>query len=316
MKGYSPILAELFGIFFQNIVPILLIAALGYVVGRSKDIDPKPVGRVIFYIFSPALIFDSLAKNTVAASELVQIALVMVIFVALMMALGFAASRSAGASRLERAAVVLSAICPNNGNFGLPLIGFAFSEEVLARAVVVYVIVTFLNYTAGVFVATSGRRTLLESASDVLRVPTVYAAIAGFVVNSLDVTLPLVVQRPVSLLAQAAVPAMIVLLGLQLARVRDLSQMRLVGLGAGLRLLASPLLAFALLALLQIQGPAVAAVMMQASMPVAVVTIIFATEFGLDVKQMSSTILITTLLSPVTLSLLIFILRETIAPTP
>jgi malate permease and related proteins len=114
----------------------------------------------------------------------------------------------------------------------------------------------------------------------------------------------------VGLVAQAAVPAMIVLLGLQLAQVSGLSQIRLVSIGAMLRLLVSPVVAFALVALLHIQGPASIAVIMQASMPVAVVTIIFATEFGLDDRLMSSTILTSTLFSPITLSLLILLLRQ------
>lgn len=311
LSGGIEILAELFDIFFQNIVPILLIVALGYVVGRGKDIDPRSVGRVIFYIFSPALIFYSLATNTVQPAELVQIVLVMLVFVVLMTAIGLTVGRSSGASRLERASVVLGAICPNNGNFGLPLIGFAFDDEVLARAVVVYIVVTFLNYTAGIFVASSGQKAPLQALGEVLRVPTIYAAIGGFAINALGLSLPLVVERPVALLAQAAVPAMLVLLGLQLSRVADFSKLRLVGLSSGLRLLVSPFLAYALLSILQVQGPAFPAIMMQASMPVAVVTIIFATEYGLDVKQMSSTILLSTLLSPVTLSVLIFILTRT-----
>jgi predicted permease len=52
---------------------------------------------------------------------------------------------------------------------------------------------------------------------------------------------------------------------------------------------------------------------MQASMPVAVVTLIFASEFGLDDKLVSGTILTTTLLSPLTLSVLILLLRQTLA---
>ena len=48
---------------------------------------------------------------------------------------------------------------------------------------------------------------------------------------------------------------------------------------------------------------------MQMSMPVAVVTIIFATEFGLDVKLSSSTVMASTLFSPITLSILILLLR-------
>jgi malate permease and related proteins len=304
---------ELLQIFIDNIAPIMIVSALGYLVGRKHHIDPKPFGRIIFYIFSPSLIFDSLSKNKVETTELAQIALIMLLFVSSMMVIAYVVARWRCPDRVQRAGLVLSAICPNNGNFGLPLIGFAFNEAVLARAVVVYVVVTFLNYTAGVFVASSGRETARQAFSNVLRVPMIYAAIAGFVVNSTGMTLPPVIARSAAVMAGAAVPAMLVMLGLQLAHAAQFSEMKLVSVGAGLRLLVSPLIAAALVLLLGMHGPASVAVIMQASMPVAVVTLIFASEFGLDDKLVSGTILTTTLLSPLTLSVLILLLRQTLS---
>lgn len=303
------ILLELIQIFVDNISPILAIAAVGFVLGRRMDIDPRPLGRVIFYVFSPALIFNALANNTVEAGELAQMALVIIIFVVLMTLIAYGLTSGMRTQRLERTGIVLSAICPNGGNFGLPLIGFAFGDDVLARAVLVFVIVTSLNYTLGVFVASSGRQTILQACFSVLKVPTAYAAFFGFIINGIGLELPAVASRPVSMLAGAAIPAMLVLLGLQLAQVKDLSQFRIVGIGAGLRLLVAPLVGVVLLALFHVSGPALPALIMQMSMPVAVVTIILSTEFGLDVKLTSSTVMASTLLSPITLSLLILVLR-------
>ena len=273
------------------------------------DIDPRPLGRIIFYVFSPALIFNSLASNEVAASELAQMAVILVIFVLAMTGIAYGMTTGMRTQRLERAGVVLGATCPNGGNFGLPLIGFAFDSEVLARAVLVFVIVTALNYTVGVFIASCGRQTVWQAALSVLKVPTAYAALFGFLINGLGVDLPMVVARPVGMLSQATIPAMLVLLGLQLAEVKDFSHFRFVGLGAGLRLLVAPVVGIVLLALFHVSGPALPALIMQMSMPVAVVTIIFATEFGLDVKLSSSTVMASTLFSPITLSILILLLR-------
>ncbi len=307
-KG-APLL-ELLQIFFDNIAPILVISAGGFLLGRWKGVDPRTLGRVIFYIFSPSLVFDSLSKTDVDAAELTQIALVMLLFVGIMTLLAYGVARWRGDDRLSRAGLMLSAICPNNGNFGLPLIGFAFNNDVLARAVVVYVVVTFLNYSMGIFVASTGKKPARQAVKSILQVPMIYAAMAGLLVNSLDIPLAPVVQRSFSLAAQGSIPAMLVLLGLQLAQVTSVTHVRLASVGAGLRLLVSPLVALALIALLGVQGPASIAVIMQASMPVAIVTIIFATEFGLDDKFMSSAILTSTLLSPLTLTILILLLRR------
>jgi malate permease and related proteins len=301
---------DLFQIFLDNISPILTIAIIGFVVGKQLRIDPKPLGRVIFYVFSPSLIFDSLSKNHIAPAELAQITLVMVLFVSCMILIAYGVARWRNDNRLDRASIMLAAICPNNGNFGLPLIGFAFDTDVFARAVIVFVTVTFLNYTAGVFIASSGRKSPREALMSILHVPAVYAATAGFIVNSTGFILPPAIQRPIALMGQGAIPCMLILLGLQLAYSTQFSHWKLVSAGAMLRLLVSPVVATILVILLGIHGPASTAVIMQASMPVAVVTIIFASEFGLDDRLVSSTILTSTLLSPFTLSLLILILRQ------
>ena len=55
------------------------------------------------------------------------------------------------------AALVLVALLPNAGNFGLPVTRFAFGEEGLARAGVFFITASVLTYTVGVFVASLGR---------------------------------------------------------------------------------------------------------------------------------------------------------------
>jgi predicted permease len=59
-----------------------------------------------------------------------------------------------------------------------------------------------------------------------------------------------------------------------------------------------------------LNSPATIAVIMQASMPVAVATIILASEFELDHQLSLGMIMTSTLLSPVTLSILIYLLRR------
>lgn len=307
-------IGELLQIFIDNIAPILLIAGIGYLSGRRLRADPAPLGRIIFNILSPALIFQSLSTSEIEFEELAELVLVMIAFAGIMAAAGYLAARWCTDDQVNRTAVILAAICPNNGNYGLPVTSFAFGPAVLARAVVIFVATTLLNYTLGVFVASRGGRTLRQSLVVVARVPVLHAAILGLVVNFTGFELPPLLARPVLMLSQAAIPMMLILLGLQLAQTSQMVQPQLVGVGAGLRLLLSPLVAAALALLIGLDAPAAIAVIMQASMPVAVVTIILATEFELNRQLSLSLILASTLLSPVTLSLLILLLSR-LAPS-
>jgi predicted permease len=301
---------ELLQIFVDNIAPILIISAVGYFIGRRLGVDPKPVGRILFNVLSPSLVFQSISTSEITGGEVAQIILVMGVFVAFMASTAYFIMRWRGVNKLERASVMLGATCANNGNFGLPLISFAFGPEVFARAVIVYIAITFFNYTTGVFIASSGRKSPREAAYNILFVPAIYAATAGLAVNYLGLTLPPVLARPVLLLSQATIPMMLLLLGLQMAKSVAVTHVKLVSLGVGLRLFISPFVATVLVLLVGLNAPAAVAVILQASMPIAVVTIIFASEFELDHQLALSMILASTLLSPVTLSVLIFVLRR------
>lgn len=303
-------ISELIQIFVDNIAPILVIAGVGYFSGRRIRVDPAPLGRIIFNVLSPTLIFQSLSTSEIELAELAGLVFVMVVFVIIMATAGYGVARWRTDNRVTRASVMLAAICPNNGNYGLPVISFAFGPAVLARAVIIFVATTLLNYTLGVFVASRGRRTLRESLSVVARVPVVYAAVLGLVVNFTGFVLPSFVARPVLLLSQATIPLMLILLGLQLAQTPQFTQTEIVSVGVALRLLLSPIVSAGLVLLFGLDAPAAIAVIMQASMPVAVVTIILATEFELNRQLSLSMILASTLVSPVTLSLLILLLSR------
>ena len=114
------------------------------------------------------------------------------------------------------AALVLVALLPNAGNFGLPVTRFAFGDEGLARAGVFFITASVLTYTVGVFVASLGRRGPGEALRGLLRVPTLYAVAAGFVIAGMGWSLPGPVDRTVSLLADACIPVFLIVLGMQL----------------------------------------------------------------------------------------------------
>ena len=95
-----------------------------------------------------------------------------------------------GLDRAGRAAFLLVVVFSNSGNFGLPVVLFAFGREALTFATVYFVIAAVLSYTVGVFLAASGHRSVMEALRGITRVPTVYAVIAAAVVLALRAPIP------------------------------------------------------------------------------------------------------------------------------
>jgi malate permease and related proteins len=236
------LIIELLHVFFDNIAPILVIAALGFLAGKRLQVNSQEIGRLLFNIFSPALVLHSLTSNTISPAEFGQLFLVMGIFVVVIVLLAFLMARWQGEGPIARAGFVLSIMWPNAGNLGLPVASFAFGPDVLARAVIFYVSISILNYTLGLYVASSGKSTPRQALVSVLKVPMLYAVIAGLIINVTQLTLPVPIERSVTLLSQATIPLMLILLGLQLAQSERLKQPQLVFTAVVLRLLVSPLL--------------------------------------------------------------------------
>jgi malate permease and related proteins len=300
---------ELGEIFLNNIAPVLIIAGIGLFVGWRMEINHRALGQIIFNIFSPALTFYALYTSEIVGEEMIALVTATVSFQIAMLVLAFAVVRVTKIERRDAAAFMLSAFCVNAGNFGLSLSSFAFGPEVLARAVIIFITTTVGNYSLGVVVASSGHRGMREAIISVGRVPAIYAAALAFILKAAEIELPLVLDRSVGLLSEAAIPSLLVLLGLQLSQSLRVIKVPLVAGGVGLKLFIAPFVALGLASLIQIPEPGYTAFILQASMPTAVLTLLLASEYELDNRLSLSLIMATTLVSPITLSLVIALLK-------
>jgi predicted permease len=305
-------LAGYWTIFYNNILPTLLAAGTGYALGRRLRPDLRSISRLTFYVFSPCLVFTSLVHAELEGAELGLIAAVTLATIGVIAAM---AAVAGAASRLDRsalAALIIAASFGNAGNFGLAVNRFAFGEAVVTRAVVYYAFSTLAVYTLGVGLASSGKRSWRQVLLHGLTLPTTYALAAALLLRAGHWEVPVPIDRAIGLLGQGAIPVLLVLLGMQLAAVTEWprSRLTLIGLATVLQLVAAPIVALGLVGGLGLAGPARQAAVLEAGMPAAVINTILATEYELDTALVSGTVLISTLLSPLTLTPLIAFLQQ------
>jgi predicted permease len=214
--------------------------------------------------------------------------------------------------RLDRAMVsafMIVIMFSNGGNYGLSVNLFAFGRDALARATIYFVTSSILMYTVGVFLASSGRKNVREALAGVFKIPAVYGVIAAAIVVATKTTLPAPVMRPIELLSNAALPVMMLVLGMQLERAAIPERPLLVVMATILTLVVTPLLALGLAQVLGLSGAARQAAVIEASMPTAVVTTILALEYEIAPAFVTGTVFLSTLLSPFTVTLLIAFLK-------
>ncbi len=302
-----PILASTFA---NNILPIILLSGAGFVLGKMLQIDPRSLGRVVFYVFSPVLIFNLLVQNQL---KLTEAAIVIAFVLCFILMIGILTLLIGSFLKLERPALVailITTMFANTGNYGLPLVSFAFGEQALSYAGIYFVTTTILFYTLGVFLASLGHMSFKEAILGLFRIPTMYAVLLAILINIWHIEIPIPVSRAVELAANGTIPLMLILLGVQLTRVELSENQRALQLSVSLRLVFAPLAALLFAALFGLQGFPRQASVTEASMPSMVSATVLATEYNLDSKLVTAVVFISTLLSPLTLTpLLVFLGR-------
>jgi len=302
-----PVLASTF---VNNILPIILLSGAGFALGKALHVDPRSLGRVVFYVFSPVLIFDLLLQNRLKISEAAITIAFALCFILTIGVLTFLLGYFLKLERSALVAILITTMFANTGNYGLPLVSFAFGEQALSYAGIYFVTTTLLFYTLGVFLASLGHMSFREALLGLFKIPTLYAVLLAVLINISGIEIPLPVARTVELAAGGTIPLMLVLLGVQLTQVKFSGDPRAMQLSVAVRLVVAPLAALLFAAAFGMQGFPRQASVTQASMPSMVSATVLAAEYNLDSKLVTAVVFISTLLSPFTLTpLLVFLGR-------
>jgi predicted permease len=290
-------------ILYNNIVPIFIAIGLGYTLERRLKIEIKSVSRTIFYALSPCLVFSSLVKSTVSGEEFWRIASFEMLITLIVALVAWGVARALHSDRAMESAFLLTILFVNSGNYGLSVNQLAFGDEALARAVIYFVVSSLLVNTTGVYLASRGQARAGDALINVFKVPIVYAVFLAVFVKLINLNVTgSPVFKAVEIVGQGAVPLMLLLLGMQLARTSPAQRVKMAGLAAFIRLVVAPAIAFALANLLSLTGPTLQACVVESSMPTAVTTTVLAIEFDARPEFVTSVVFLSTLISPITLT--------------
>ncbi len=289
------------------VLPIALVALCGVWVGRAFLLDIRTLTRLNIYVLLPALVLTGVYGSSLDMSITVRIVAGFLLNCGVLYGIAIALSRKLHLPSDTQKSLVATTLLANTGNIGLPFILFALGEAALERAIV-YLIASaiFITSVGPIFLKGQGIKAGLKIT---LGLPVFWATLAGLGLQALTWQVPLAIDRALTLMADSAIPIALLTLGIQLSRIPvQISQYELIA--AALRLVVSPLSAYSIGRLLGLEGLDLAVLVMQASMPVAVNTLIWVTEFGGDTIRVARTIVLSTLLSFATLPTILWLVTR------
>jgi malate permease and related proteins len=288
------------------IMPVFLVAGAGYVARRALPIDVKTLAALNLYVFIPCLVFNGILQRPIEWSFFGQSALAAVLMVAGMTAILTTVAWARGLKGADKSALLMS-LFPNLGNFGLPVVLFAFKEEGFAYAIVILVCGSLLQNTVGIYLAQRSNHGVTDAFKRVFRFPMIYAFACALLCQHLGWQPPAAIGRAVELTANAAIPVQLLILGAKLAETR-LETGADVFIACAVRLVGGPLLAYLIALLVQFEGLPLKVFVLQMSSPVAVGMAVYGVQFGVKPGYLASLVSWTFLLSLVSVSVVLWLL--------
>ena len=292
MEALSPIL--------QAVLPPFAIIAVGYLLRKYRRLQSDALVHVAMSVAAPCLAFSVLTAHDVTGEEVWGIAVSAAAVVFGSGVLGWIALRVAG---IRSRGLLLPIMFMNSANLPFPITFFLWGDEGLARAVIYYTVIATLLFTIGIAIA-SGRAGWKRVSSE----PLIWATAAAFALNALHWTVPTTLDRGIDLMGDAAIPLILLLLGMQLEGIR-IDSIGGATLAASVRIVGGFVLGVALAALLHLEGRARDIVILCSGMPPAMITAAISMRYRADPERVAAAVLLGTIASLVVLPLILLYLQ-------
>ncbi|MBN8192526.1 AEC family transporter [Bacillus sp. NTK074B] len=290
------------------VLPALLVFLVGFIGQKKLGFEINSISKMAIYLMYPFLAFKTFYENELNMDYLyiflfcIALCVILIVFIKIV-------ARVRSYSKQKVSAMILSGVFMNSGNYGVPIILFGFGELGFRYAVIMMVIQSFLMNTIGLYYAISGSDKARDSKEiwmKIVKMPILHGAVIGLAFQVLPLKVPLFLNQTIDLISQATIPTIMVVLGMQLAtlggRKVERSALSFIVI---LRMVASPILALAIVSLLPISPTLSSILIILASMPTAANTTMFSLQFNTEPDLVSASTLVTTVLSIVTIPIML-----------
>ena len=306
----------------NNIVPIFIIIALGYVISRKFDLSISTLSKLNFYLFVPGFIFYNL-YTTNLSFDMFKILLFCILYLVANDIIARIISKIRNYDVGMTSAFKNSIMFNNTGNIGVSLVTLIFGNapyiiegktpylnEALTSQIMILVFMNITMNTIGFYNAGRAKMNISASLHKIFSMPSIYAIPLALLLKyfSVDIT-STPIWPTLEYVKNGLVPMALISLGVQLSKTKfDFKDFN-VNTAVFTRLIIGPVIALVLIHVLGFYGIIAQVLLISYSVPTAVNTALIAVECDSNQDFASQEVMISTILSGVTLTSVIYIAR-------
>ena len=280
---------------FEVLFPVFFVVGIGYYLGKKNPkIDTKFITTFAANIGSPAMIIYSLNAEFITFEVFRSYFWYYLIAISCFFIVGVSLLYFLKVKDIIRELPPL--LMPNTGNLGLPLSLFAYGQSGLGVAGAISALIILFHFTIGVFLA--DRKFNFDV---IIKSPPFYAIIISVILLYYNIKLPTFVENTSSLLTYATIFLILMSLGIALTRLKVFSFNKALVCSFG-RVILGPIIGFGVIKIFNLNGFAAGVLLIQCSMPSAVLNYLIATMYSSKkiVDSVASTIVVSTFMSLIT----------------
>ena len=277
----------------EIVAPVFLLAGLGFAwVKLGFEYRIQFVTRLAMTLAVPCLLFTALMQSQIEPAALTTLSFAALAGYILLTIAAWAMVQITG---LEQRSTLPAMIIGNTGNLGLPLALFAFGDQGLSYALVIFAISGIYGFTFGVWVVSGG-----GSLIRLIKEPMVAATILGAIFLWQGWQTPRFLTNALELIGQMAIPLMLLTLGVAVARLQPGRLLRAFWL-VSIRLPICIGIGWLVGRWFALEPVAFGVLVVQLSTPVAVTSYLSAEKYGADSDQVAGMVVVSTLMALITL---------------
>jgi len=283
----------------EIVLPAFLIISLGYSLQRLTSGDIRAISQLAMNIFVPAFAFRHIYEMHFQGQVMISIIISSVLIMLIPGGLAWFYFR-----HHTQKGIYLPIMFMNSVNLPFPIFLAAFGPESIPLALVFYLVAFLGIFTLGLYIATGGGK----ASRQIFREPVIYVIVAAGLLNFGNIPLPEILTRPVHMMEGATIPLVLIVLGMQLARV-EVTDLRSALIAVGFRFGGGLLAGLFCVFLFNLEGLPRSVVLMESIMPSAVINLLVAEKYNIHPRVVASTIFVSTLFSVLILPLALALLR-------
>jgi malate permease and related proteins len=287
---------------FEVLFPVFFVVGIGYYLGKNNPkIDTTFITNFAANIGTPAMIIYALTSTGLSFDIFKNYFWYYLIAIILFTLTGIVFLYLLKTKDIIRELPPF--VMPNTGNMGLPICLFAYGSQGLGVAAAISALIILCHFTLGVFLA--DRK---FNVNVILKNPPFYAIVFSVIFLYFKITLPTFIENTTFLLMYATIFLILMSLGIALTRFKVFSFKKAFISSVG-RVILGPIIAFSIIKYFNLSGFAAGVLLIQCSMPSAVLNYLVASIYSPKkvVDSVASTIVVSTIMSFITIPIVVFL---------